>query len=283
MAALPVQETEATAAALGAAPERSASPRSRLLLPTALALLLLLLLLAVPLLAFAHHARPVPYGDHLTVHAVHAVHARVRHVTAPLGNPPPPTELRPRATTVEAYAPRTGDTLWRYTRKDRRPLMSLRTRMSLHARMEAITLWDDGMVTDTDGRSVRWHRALPAAGEWLPAQGGTGVLRPLGRGILAVVTPRRVSAYRIADGDLRWVLPAREGCAFEPARAVHHAGTLLIAQPCPHAAWTAQLIAVDDLGRVTPQRRPLGNEVVGEGGGPRPEHLNPEKVVARPR
>ncbi|MDO0915953.1 hypothetical protein QQM39_35535 [Streptomyces sp. DT2A-34] len=267
MAALPVEAVDATAA-LGAAPEPPAAPRSRLL-PTVLALLL-----AVPLLALAHHARPTPYGDHLTVHAGHARgdHAAPRHPT-----PPPPTALRTRAATLEAYAPRTGTTLWRYTREGRRPLTSL------HARGEAITLWDDGMVTDTDGRSVRWHRALPAAAEWLPAQGGTGVLRPLGRGILGVVTPRGVLAYRIADGDLRWVLPAREGCAFEPARAVHHDGALLVAQPCSHAAWTAQLIAVDDLGRVAPHRRPLGNEVVMEGSGSRLEHPNPEKVVAQPR
>jgi hypothetical protein len=58
---------------------------------------------------------------------------------------------------------------------------------------------------------------------------------------------------------------------------------LLIAQPCPHAAWTAQLIAVDDLGRITPHRRPLGNEVREQPGKPRPEHPIPEKVVARPR
>ncbi|MFJ8540179.1 hypothetical protein [Streptomyces sp. NPDC093591] len=273
MAALPVEAVDATATP-GAAPgplEPPAATRSRLL-PTVLALLL-----AIPLLALAHHARPTPYGDHLTVHAVDAGHARVRHATPPRLIPLPPTERQTRATTVEAYDPGTGDTLWRYTRESRRPLTSL------HARGEAITLWDDGVVTDTDGRSVRWHRALPAAAEWLPAQGGTGVLRPLGRGILGVVTPRGVLAYRIADGDLRWVLPARAGCVFEPARAVHHAGALLVAQPCPHAAWTAQLIAVDDLGRVVPHRRPLGNEVVDEGGGPRLEHPNPEKVVAQPR
>ncbi|MEV5347994.1 hypothetical protein [Streptomyces achromogenes] len=73
----------------------------------------------------------------------------------------------------------------------------------LPARAEAITLWDDGLLTATDGRTVRWHRALPDAAEWLPAHGGAGVLRPLGHGILAVVPPRRVAAYRTADGDLR--------------------------------------------------------------------------------
>jgi hypothetical protein len=143
-----------------------------------------------------------------------------------------------------------------------------------------ITLWDDGLVTDTDGRTVRWHRALPAAADWLPAQGGSGVLRLLGRGMLGVVTPHRVVAYRIADGDLRWVLPAREGCAFAPGRAVRHRGVLLLAQPCPRAvAWTAQLIAIDDLGRVVASRRPLRNDLPGR----EIEHPNAEKVVASPR
>ncbi|MFF5478513.1 hypothetical protein ACFY5C_14405 [Streptomyces sp. NPDC012935] len=235
----------------------------------------LALLLVPPLLALAHHARPTPYGDHLTVHA--AAHARVRPAATPQQPQPSPTPLRTRGAAVEAHHPVTGAPLWRYAREGRRPLRSLL------ARGEAITLWDDGMVTATEGRSVRWHRTLPAAGDWLQAHGGTGVLRALGRGMLAVVTPHRVAAYRIADGDLRWVLPAREGCAFEPARAVHHGKTLLLAQPCTRAAWTSQVIAVDDLGRITPHRRPLGNEVREEDGEPRPEHVNPEKVVARPR
>ncbi|MER5216041.1 hypothetical protein ABT063_37315 [Streptomyces sp. NPDC002838] len=79
------------------------------------------------------------------------------------------------------------------------------------------------------------------------------------------------------------MLPAREGCSLDPARAVRHAVVLLIVQPCTGpaaaAAWTAQLIAVDDLGRITPHRRPLGNDVPKA----RLEHPNAEKVVARPR
>ncbi|MFC9914232.1 PQQ-binding-like beta-propeller repeat protein [Streptomyces sp. NPDC127197] len=201
------------------------------------------LLLAAPLLAAAHQARPAPYGDRLTVHA------RVQH----------PTDLRTRDGTVEAYDPTTGEVRWRHARDGRRPLTVL------PARGEAITLWDDGFVTATDGRAVRWHRALPASADWLTAHGGTGVLRPLGRGILAVLTPRRVAAYRTADGDLRWVLPARKGCWFAPERALHRGGALLIAQPCARGAWTAQLVAVDDLGRIAPHRRPLGNEVLGRG------------------
>ncbi|MCD9879005.1 hypothetical protein [Streptomyces guryensis] len=160
-----------------------------------------------------------------------------------------------------------------YAREGHHPLAVL------PARGNAVTLWDDGLVTAHEGTSVRWHRALPAADAWLPAQGGTGVLRPLGRGILAVVTPPRIAGYRIADGNLRWVLPARDGCAFAPERAVRHAGALIVAQPCPAAAWTSQLIAVDDLGRITPHRTPLGNDVPGR----RPEHPSTEKVLARPR
>ncbi|MDH6216054.1 hypothetical protein [Streptomyces pseudovenezuelae] len=76
------------------------------------------------------------------------------------------------------------------------------------------------------------------------------------------------------------MLPANEGCAFEPGRAVRHARVLLVAQPCAaDADWTAQLIAVDDLGRITPGRTPLGNGLPGK----RPEHANAEKVLARPR
>ncbi|MCX4879874.1 MULTISPECIES: hypothetical protein [unclassified Streptomyces] len=162
----------------------------------------------------------------------------------------------------------------RYTRDGRHPLAVLR------ARGDAITLWDDGLVTAADGSAVRWHRALPASADWLPAQGGTGVLRPLGRGLLAVVTPPRIAAYRIADGDLRWVVPARGGCAFAPERAVRHAaGALLVAQLCPESAWTSQLIAVDELGRTTLHRAPLGDSLAGG----RPEHPNTEKVVAQPR
>jgi hypothetical protein len=96
--------------------------------------------------------------------------------------------------------------------------------------------------------------------------------------MLAVVTPRRIAAYRVADGDLRWVLPARRGCAFAPARAVLHGTALLVAQPCPVSdSWTAEIIAVDDLGRITPHRTPLGNERHSA------EHPHAGKVVARPR
>ncbi|CAM5581962.1 hypothetical protein SGLAM104S_10068 [Streptomyces glaucescens] len=52
------------------------------------------------------------------------------------------------------------------------------------------------------------------------------------------------------------------GLRVRPARAVRHSGALLLAQPCaPSAAWTAQLVAVDALGRITPRRRPLGDAV----------------------
>ncbi|MFE3162390.1 hypothetical protein [Streptomyces sp. NPDC059224] len=219
---------------------------ARRLLPVTLVLLLAGLALCT------QQVRPAPYGDHLT---------------------PGPAARTARAhgAVVEAYDGRT--LRWRYARAGRRPLSVL------PARGHAIAVWDDGLVTDTDGRSVRWHRALPAATGWLRRQGGTGVLRPLGRGVLGVVTPARIAAYRTADGDLRWVLPARAGCAFRPERAVRHGPALLVAQPCADGAWTAQLIAVDDLGRIVPHRAPLGNERPRI----RPEHPRTEKALAPPR
>ncbi|WP_332113007.1 hypothetical protein, partial [Streptomyces sp. ActVer] len=218
------------------------------------------LLLAALLLAAAHHARPVPYGDHFVAHArVEPAHAT-------------PPRLGTRGATVEAYDGRTGELRWTYGREGRRPLAVL------PARGDAITLWDDGLVTATSHGAVRWHRAaLPGAADWLAAHGGAGVLRNLDRGMLAVVTPRRVTAYRVEDGDLRWVVPARRGCVLAPARAVRRGAVLLVAQPCPGRDWTAQLIAVDDLGRITPHRTPLGNERHTS------EHPHAEKMVARPR
>ncbi|WP_406434315.1 hypothetical protein OHB00_12685 [Streptomyces sp. NBC_00631] len=218
-------------------------------------LLALALLLAAVLLLVtgAHRIRPAPYGDHLTPG-------------------PPAPGARARGDLVEAYDGRT--LRWRYARVGRRPLSVLPTRG------QAITVWDDGLVTDTDGRSVRWHRALPAATGWLRARGGAGVLRLLDGGILAIVTPARIAAYRTGDGDLRWVLPARAGCAFRPERAVRHGSALLVAQPCVHGAWTAQLVAVDDLGGIAPHRTPLGNDPPRAG---RPEHPRTEKALAPPR
>ncbi|APY91169.1 hypothetical protein DCW30_33935 [Streptomyces alfalfae] len=214
-------------------------------LPAALALL------AVPLITAAHHSRPAPYGDRLTVHA------RVAG-----GGSAAATGLRTRGSAVEAYDRGSGTVRWTYTRKGRTPVTLLA------APGHAVALWSDGLVTDTarDGGSVRWHRAIPASAAWLRtpgARGGAGVLRPLAPGarMLAVVTPHRIAAYRAADGDLRWVLPARPGCAFEPARSLRRGGALLVAQPCtgPAASWTSQVIAVDDYGRIVPGRTPLGN------------------------
>ncbi|MEU8982281.1 hypothetical protein [Streptomyces sp. NPDC048309] len=225
----------------------------------------LALLLAAPLLAAAREARPAAYGDRLTLHA------RVEHAPRP--------ELRRSGATVEAYDEGTGRLRWTYAREGRRPLGVL------PARGDAIALWDDGLVTATvrdDGSTVRWHRALPGAARWLAAHGGAGVLRGLGPRMLAVVTPQRIAAYRIADGDLRWVLPARPGCAFAPARAVRDRAALLVAQPCAATdSWTGEIIAVDELGRITPDRTPLDNERRGERHSA--EHPHTEKVVARPR
>lgn len=231
----------------------SALPRTRPARRPVKRLLALAVFLVAGLLTVAHQIRPAPYGDHLT-------------------SGPPAHTARARGGVVEAYDGRT--LRWRYARPGRRPLTVLPTRG------QAITVWDDGLVTDTDGRSVRWHRALPAATDWLRARGGAGVLRPLGRGILAVVTPSRIAAYRTADGDLRWVLPARAGCAFRPERAVRHGHALLVAQPCARGAWTAQLVAVDDLGGIAPHRTPLGNEPPRAG---RSEHPRTEKALAPPR
>ncbi|MFJ5645950.1 hypothetical protein [Streptomyces sp. NPDC093223] len=227
-------------------------PRAVPARPVTRVLLLAGLLAGAAVLCAVRQDRPAPYGDHLTPG-------------------PAARSARAHGAAVEAYDGRT--LRWRYARAGRRPLSVL------PARGHAIAVWDDGLVTDTDGRSVRWHRALPAATGWLRRQGGTGVLRPLGRGMLAVVTPDRIAAYRTADGDLRWVLPARAGCAFRPERAVRHGPALLLAQPCPDGAWTAQLIAVDDLGRIVPHRAPLGNDRPGTG----PTGPRTGKALAPPR
>ncbi|MEV5982382.1 hypothetical protein [Streptomyces sp. NPDC052114] len=236
----------------GATAARAAAylPRgARIVLPVALALL------AVPLVTAAHHARPAPYGDRLTVHA------RVAGENAAVD-----PGVRTRGGAVQAYDTKSGATRWTYAREGRRPVTVLA------APGHAFALWSDGLVTDTaraDGGSVRWHRAVPGGADWLrtpAARGGAGVLQPLtpDARMLAVVTPHRIAAYRTADGDLRWVLPARPGCAFEPARSVRRGDALLIAQPCagPATPWTAQVVAVDDYGRIVPGRTPLGN---GEG------------------
>ncbi|WP_338695146.1 hypothetical protein V2W30_09115 [Streptomyces sp. Q6] len=93
------------------------------------------------------------------------------------------------------------------------------------------------------------------------------------------MTPRRIAAYRTADGDLRWVLPARAGCAFAPADYVRRGKAVLIAQPCTESSvpWTERIVAVDSLGRIVPRRTPLGNELPasrhpGRGGNPFASH-----------
>ncbi|MER5886348.1 PQQ-binding-like beta-propeller repeat protein [Streptomyces sp. NPDC001941] len=226
--------------------------------PARLALAVLSAVLTVPLVTAAHHSRATPFGDRLTAHVLHAP-ARTRPAAghAPGAEP----AVRVRGAVVEAYDRASGRGRWTHARDGRRALAVL------PVPGHAVALWSDGFVTDTDradGRRVRWHRAIP------DFRGrGTGVLQaldPYGR-MVAVVTPDRVAAYRSADGDLRWTLPARPGCAFAPARQVRARGALLIAQPCAGPeAWSEELVAVDDLGRIVPGRQPLGNALPGERG-----------------
>ncbi len=265
-----------TAAPAGAGPG-SANPRT----PTArpprasrvppgralrIALTLATAALALPLVTAAHQARPAPYGDRLTAHSAAAR---------------PDPALRITGEAVEAYDGRTGRRHWTHTRLGRR-LLAVRP-----ASGHAFALWSDGLVTDTartTGRTVRWHRAVPGLAHRLAAGGpgrATGVLQPLGpgTGMLAVVTPQRIAAYRTVDGDLRWVLPAAPGCAFDARRTARTGGALLVAQPCGAAAsWTTELVAVDDLGRIAPGRTPLRNTRPGDGTMPGPAaEAAPEK------
>ncbi|WP_338695148.1 hypothetical protein V2W30_09120 [Streptomyces sp. Q6] len=123
--------------------------RAALLLPVVGALL------ALPLLAAAHQTRSAPYGDHLTRYA--------RAAVDPAG---PEPLLRTRGGAVEAYD---GTAVhWRHTRDGRRPLAVLA------APGQALALWSDGLVTDTEragAQGVRWHRALPDAAPWLRTPG----------------------------------------------------------------------------------------------------------------
>ncbi|MER5951094.1 hypothetical protein ABT127_34165 [Streptomyces sp. NPDC001904] len=229
----------------------SRRPRAASFLPP------LAVLLALLLIGAAQGARPHPFGDHL------AREAAGSSVTVPA--------LRADDGAVEAYD--AEGTRWRHTREGRRALAVL------PAAGHAFALWSDGLVTDTERRTaaaVRWHRAVPDAAPWLrtpEAHGGAGVLQPLDPAarMLAVVTPQRIAAYRTVDGDLRWVLPAREGCAFAPATTARRGTALLVAQPCTghDAAWTDQIVAIDDLGGIAPHRTPLGNELPGERPDPR--------------
>lgn len=210
------------------------SPRVRRFLPIAV------LLVVLPLAVAAHRARAAAYGDLVTPRPAAAEQA--------------PRLLDGRAVTEHR---------WTYTRTGGSPLAA--RAFADHV----VVLWDDGLVTDSSlpGGAVRWHRAIPEAAGWLArpeGRRGDGVLQPLDRdgGMIAVVTPHRIAGYRAADGDLRWVLPARHGCAFQPSRALPRGSAVVVAQPCAdhRAAWTSELIAVDSLGRVAPGRTPLGNK-----------------------
>lgn len=265
-----------TATPAGAGPG-SATPRTPAARPSGasrvpagralrIALTLAAAALALFLATAAHQARPAPYGDRLTTHSAAA-------------RPDPAVRVTGEA--VEAYDASSGRRHWTHTRAGRRPL-AVRP-----APGHAFALWSDGLVTDTartTGRTVRWHRAVPGLAHWLAAGGpgrATGVLQPLdpGTGMLAVVTRRRIAAYRTVDGDLRWVLPAEPGCVFDARRTARTGGALLVAQPCGAAAsWTTELVAVDGLGRIVPDRTPLGNARPGDGTTPGPAaEAAPEK------
>ncbi|WP_051795793.1 PQQ-binding-like beta-propeller repeat protein [Streptomyces sp. NRRL S-87] len=198
---------------------------------------------AAPLAGTVHGVGGTPYGDRLTVHP-----GPVRPVAEPA--------VRTDGAAVVARVAATGAPLWTYRRAGRRPADLLAVPG------HAVALWDDGLITDTDRRTgaVRWHRAMPDA-----AAGAPWALDP-GTRMLAVVTPARISAYRTADGDLRWTFPAPADCAFRPDGPLRVGGVLLVPRPCTDAdlPWQEGIVAIDALGRVSPTRRPLANERPGD-------------------
>ncbi|MFD7335914.1 hypothetical protein ACFV98_07905 [Streptomyces violascens] len=73
-------------------------------------------------------------------------------------------------------------------------------------------------------------------------------------GLLTDTGPRRVRRHRAVPG-------LRGRLARQPERA---AGVLLLAQPCREGdSWSQEPAAVDGLGKITPGRTPLGNELPG--------------------
>ncbi|MFJ8307449.1 MULTISPECIES: hypothetical protein [unclassified Streptomyces] len=224
---------------------------------TRLALTAVAAVLALPLVTAAQHTRQTPYGDRFDSFSA---------------RPAGPVAVRIRGAAVEAYDRRTGARHWTYARRGSVPLALRR------APGHTFTLWADGMITDTGPGWVRWHRAVPGLGAWLTGRPGraSGVFQPLDPGarMLAVVTPERITAFRAADGDLRWLLSAREGCTFDPGHTAHSGGALLVAQPCrERGPGSRRPTAVDTFGPITPDRTPLGNELPGQrrtdGGGNR--------------
>ncbi|MFB0618986.1 hypothetical protein [Streptomyces sp. AGS-58] len=71
------------------------------------------------------------------------------------------------------------------------------------------------------------------------------------------------------DGDPRRVPPGHRGCLCRPHPAVRRGAAPLPAQPYAHTAWTGQLVALDDRGRITPGRDPLGDDPPRRGPRPR--------------
>ncbi|MEV7615353.1 hypothetical protein [Streptomyces sp. NPDC089799] len=217
------------------------------------ALLAVAAFLAVLAALLAGLSPATPYGDRLTARQPAAGPEGAAY-EVPHGRPAYRLALDRDA--VHAYAPDGTRPAWTYAREGRRPV-AVRS-----APGHAFTLWDDGMVTDTVRRAgtgdpvVRWHRTAPGAG----TEGSLASLGADGR-MLVVVTPARALGYRAEDGDLRWIVTARKGCAFRPGEAPPTVDRLLLlAQDCddPDMPWTLRTVAVGEQGRIKPaqDRRP---------------------------
>ncbi|GGR63971.1 hypothetical protein GCM10010236_16540 [Streptomyces eurythermus] len=161
----------------------------------------------------------------------------------------------------------------------------------LPARGEAVTLRGGGLLTATDGRAVRRHRPCPTrpSGSRPTAAPAS---RVLGRGILAVVTPRLASPRTppptaICAGPCppataaRSAPVARSGALrprCSPGRARTPPGP---AGSRPWTAWAGsprphRFAALDGLGRITPAAPPRGAR-------PAPGRQDAGKPLAPPR
>ncbi|MFG2298162.1 hypothetical protein [Streptomyces sp. NPDC048603] len=238
----------ATPATAGAAAPATRRPARR---PPALLAVAAFLAVLATLLAALSPA--TPYGDRLTARPPAAGPAGAAYELPHLQ---PAYRLTLDRDAVHAHTPGSDRPAWTYAREGRRPV-AVRS-----APGHAFTLWDDGMVTDTVRESgtgdpvVRWHRAAPGAG----TDGSLASLGADGR-MLVVVTPARALGFRAEDGDLRWIVTARKGCAFRPGEAPPAVDRLLLlAQDCadPDVPWTLRTVPLGEQGRIKPpaDRRP---------------------------